>query len=342
MNKILQLFDEQFVLELLRKEALSLYVNYKDAKAVQIVPHKKMIWSDHYHVVIEFRTQFINLQDKIEKISIFCSAHHEEPRKNVYSALQYLWGKDLPSKGVDLPRPLFFSKEFNGIFYEGIQGDSLYGYIKRKDFPVIEKMVAQTARMFAKLHQVPTSPEANFNPINSRIETTIPGVEAIYTKMAQHFGDDNPYNHSLRKMYSLFISQEEKNRAQNNKSCLIHGDAHSENIIRTGEDRVGLIDFTDICLGDFARDLGTFLQQLEYKMILKGIELKKVQAMKTLFLNTYLEFTGVQLSDDLRARIDLYYNWTAIRSAIFLFLKHDNDPSGGEALFFAIKNKLKL
>jgi hypothetical protein len=28
--------------------------------------------------------------------------------------------------------------------------------------------------------------------------------------------------------------------------------------------KIAVIDFTDICLSDFARDLGTFIQQLEF------------------------------------------------------------------------------
>ncbi len=342
MSKILQLFDQKFALDLLKQKALPLYSDYQDIKGVEIKAYKKMIWDDRYHVVIEFKTNFIKTNSEEELISIFCSAHHEEPRKNVYSALKYLWDKGFPGEGVDLPRPLFFSDEFNGVFYQGIQGDNLYQYIKRKDLAVVEKMVVQTAKMFAKLHQLPTSPEANFNPINSRIETSVPGVQVIYQKMTEHYGEDNQYNPVLKKMYDYFIAQEEKFMADNQQRYLIHGDAHSENVIRTGENQIGLIDFTDICLGDFARDLGTFLQQFEYKMILKVMDQKKTQELKKLFLNTYLETTGIELNNDLQKRIDLYYNWTAIRSAVFLFLKHDNDPSGGEALFQAVKTKLNL
>jgi len=342
MSKIQQLFDEKFVLELLEQKVLPLYPKYGGIKKMEIKEYKNMVWEERYHVVLEFRTDFIKKEGGHENVSIFCSAHSSEPRENVYVALRYLWDKGFHGEGIDIPKPLFFSEEFKGIFYEGVQGENLYQYIKCKDFAVIEKMIVQSAKMFARLHSLPADEKANINPINSRIETSVPGVEAIYQKMFEHYGQDNPYSADLKKMYDYFISQEEKFLTEKKNLRIIHGDAHSENVIRTGEDTIGLIDFTDLCLGDFARDLGTFLQQFEYKMVLKVVDYKKTQEMKNLFMETYLEARGIELDSNLRERIDLYYDWTAIRSAIFLFLKYDNDPSAGEALFQAVKTKLNI
>lgn len=343
MSKILQLFDEKFVLSLLKEKVLPLYPEYKDVEEVKIHEHKKMIWDERFHVVVEFETTFLKKDGTGKQLlSIFCSAHYNEPRENVYTALKYLWDRGFQSEEIHLPKPLFFSEEFKGVFYEGVQGRNLYQYIKMKDFAVIEDMVVRSAKMFAKLHSLPADEKANINPINSRIETSIPGVEAIYQKMREHYGENNQYNGTLKKMYDHFIAQEEKFLQGDNNLAIIHGDAHSENVIHTGAHSIGLIDFTDLCLSDFARDLGTFLQQFEYKMTMKVVGAEKTQELKKLFLKTYLQVRGMSLDDDLKARIDLYYNWTAIRSAVFLFLKHDNDPSAGDALFQAIKRKLKI
>lgn len=342
MSKIEQLFNEDFVKNFLTEKALPFYKKYKAINRVSITYYKKMVWEDRYHVVLEFITTFIDQDNKEVEVSIFCSAHDSEPRINVYSALKYLWKNNFPDENIKIPKPLFFSQEFNGIFYEGLRGDNLYQYIKREDLDVVRKMIIQSAKLFAKLHSLPSSEKANFNPLNSRIKTTIPGVQAIYQKIIEHYGKDNKYSVDLQKMYDSFISKEEQFMAQGRKLSIIHGDAHSENIIRIGDNTIGLIDFTDLCLGDFARDLGTFLQQFEYKMTIKVSKHEVTQELKELFLDTYSQVRKIKLDDSLKERIDLYYNWTAIRSAIYLFLKYDNDPSGGEALFNAIKHKLRF
>ena len=93
-----------------------------------------MVWETTYHVVIGFDVYFLNHENKTKKIPLVCSAHSDEPRENVYKALEYLWKKKFNGHGIDLPRPLFFSEEFNGTFYRAIDGENLLYYIKKKDF----------------------------------------------------------------------------------------------------------------------------------------------------------------------------------------------------------------
>ncbi len=340
MNKILHLFDEQFVIDYFRKELLPLYPSFKDIERVEISPYKKMVWETTYHCVIGFRVHFQDASGKITKIPIVCSAHSDEPRENVFEALKFLWDKKFSSHGVDLPRPLFFSEEFNGTFYRALNGENLLYYIKKKDVSNVEKIVIEAAELFAKLHALPCGVEANFNPINSRIRTVIPGTEKIFIEMTARYGDKYcPY---LKKVYSYFIEQEEKFFNSNEPLKLIHGDAHPENIIKTSENRIGLIDFTDLCLSDFARDLGTFMQQLEYKIVTRISERDYALKMKELFLHTYLTASGLELTQNLKDRIDLYYNFTAIRTSTYLFLVFGHNEKRAEELLNMVKDNLKL
>lgn len=340
MNKILQLFDEKFALDYLRSNLLPLYPTFKDIRRVEIEPYKKMVWETTYHVVICFQVYFLNSVGQETKIPIVCSAHSDEPRENVFLALNYLWDKKFPGAGVDIPRPLFYSEQFNGTFYRALKGKNLLYYIKQKDFAEVEKGVIAAAQLLAKLHALPAGTEANFNPINSRIRTVIPGTTVIFQEMTARYGDK--YISDLKNIYAYFINQEEKFFNSGEPLKLIHGDAHSENIIKTAADRVGIIDFTDLCLGDFARDIGTFLQQLEYKIIIKASDQAYAVKMKDLFLNSYLEAAGLMLNDNLQARIDLYYNWTAIRTATYWFLKFGHNEERAEALLRMVKANLKL
>jgi thiamine kinase-like enzyme len=340
MNKILRLFDEDFALDYLRNKLLPLYPAFKDIVHVAIKPYKKMVWETTYHVVIGFEVYFLNAAGQEIKVPVVCSAHSDEPRANVFSALNYLWSKNLNGQGIDLPRPLFYSNQFNGTFYRAIKGENLLYYIKNKDLAAVEKIVVETAELFAKLHAIPPEAEANFNPINSRIRTVIPGVEMIYQEMSARYGDK--YTPTLKKIYTNFIAQEEKFFNSGQALKLIHGDAHPENIIKTAEGRIGLIDFTDLCLSDFARDLGAFIQQLEYKIIGKIGDLEFAKQMKEIFLRGYLQAAGLKLDDNLQERINLYYNWTAIRTSTYWFLKFGHNEKRAEKLLNSVKENLNL
>jgi len=340
MNKIWQLFDEQFVLEYFREELLPLYPYFQEIKRVKIKPYKKMVWETTYHVVIGFSVYFLKANGEEVHVPVVCSAHSDEPRENVYIALKYLWAKKFNGHGVDLPRPLFYSEKFNGTFYRALKGENLLRYIKDKDLKSIETIVVEAAELFAKLHSLPAGTEANFNPINSRIRTVIPGVAIIFQEMTTRYGDK--YCPSLRKIYDYFIKEEEKFFNSGEPLKLIHGDAHPENIIKTGLGRIGIIDFTDLCLSDFARDLGAFLQQIEYKIIGKIGDRDFAEKMKQLFLKNYLIASGTEMTPELQARIDLYYNWTAIRTSTYWFLKFGHNEERAEVLLNMVKNNLKL
>jgi len=340
MNKILQLFDEAYVVELFRKEVLPHYPSFVDIKRVVIKPYKEMVWETTYHVVISFTAYFSKPDGTEDKIPIVCSAHSSEERENVYLALKYLWAAGFPNETIDIPDPLFYSPYFRGTFYRGLKGDNLLYYIKNKDFATVKKIIIASARLFARLHALPYDTRANFNPINSRIRTVIPGSENIIKEVASRFPEK--YAADLRRIYAYFIEKEEAYFNRGGNLTLIHGDAHPENIIQTSLNRVGLIDFTDLCLGDLARDLGSFLQQLEYKILRKASDAVSAAAMKKLFLDSYLAASGLKLTDDLQARIDLYYNWTAIRTATYWLLKFDNDENAAIELIKKVKANLKL
>ena len=340
MNRILSLFDEQFVIDLFRREVLPQYPNFKDISRVVIRPYKNLVWETTYHVVLKFNTYFIRANGAEVRLPLVCSAHSEEPRENIFLVLKYLWAKDFPDESFAIPQPLFYSSYFHGTFYRGLEGENLLYYLKKRDWPAVNSIIAAAAGLYAKLHSLTVGAEANFNPASTRLETVIPGTAVIFREMGKRY--DNKYNPDLEKIYHSFIAAEEKFFASGQPLVLIHGDAHPENIIRTGEQRVGLIDFTDFCLGDLARDLGSFLQQLEYKILKKIGDAAYAAQAKELFLSSYLAAAGRKLDADLQSRLDLYYNWTAMRTAIFWFLKFHPNAARAEELLNQVKANLNL
>lgn len=339
MNIILQLFDENFVKDFFRKEILPHYPDFTDIKKIKIQAHKKHIWEKTYHVVIEFTTTFSTKDKKTKKLAIFCSAHSSEPRKNFYDALRFLWDHDFKNGNLTIPHPLFYSEKFNAAFYRGIQGHHLHHFIRQHDFEESGKIIIKAAKWLHKLHKIPTKNAKNFNPDNSHIETVVPGINFILEKIKTRHPE---FLGICEKIYAVLTEREKRFFNSTEQRWLIHGDAHPENVIKISKNKLGFIDFTDLCLADFARDLGTFLQQLDYMCSKQTEDTALIEKAKDLFLTTYLSSSKIKLDDSLKERIETYYNFTAIRTATFLLTKEESQPDRAQKLLEKIKYNLKI
>jgi len=345
MNKINKLLDNKYVLNLFKKKILPLYPDFKKIEKIKIIYHKNYIWQTTYHVVLEFKTSFSfrpenSKKNKIKVLSFFCTAHSNEPRKNVYDTLNYLWNQGFSRGYLSIPKPLFYSKYFNASFYRGVNGDSLLEFIKKKDKKEIEKVIKKTAEWLAKLHHVPISEELNFNKKNNKIKTVLPGYHNVLKNFKERY--DGKYFSDLKNIYDYLIELEGDFFNLTHKRWLIHGDVHSENVIKMGRKKIAMIDFADICASDFARDLGTFVQQLDYKLSSYDYKKSFIKKMENVFLETYCKKARIKYNIRLKERIKLYYCWTAFRTAIFWLLKHNAKPDRAEPLILEIKKKLKI
>lgn len=339
MNKIFQLFDQEYILNLFKKEILPQYPDCNDITKIEIKPAKKNIWETTYHVVVQFDTYFAKNGGGEKNISIFCSAHSNEPRKRSFEALNFLWNNDFSKGNLTIPRPLFFSNYFNAYFYEGVKGKNLYHYIKINSQNNIESIIKKAAELFAKLHHLPVEKAKNFNEENSRIETVIPGMDEVLKRINIFFPK---YYDAYKKIYHYVDKQEKEFLASTQERWIIHGDAHPENIIKISRTKIGLIDFTDICLADFARDLGSFIQQLEFMSSRKNLNPEYVEKIKKLFLDTYLDCAKISLNPGLQKRIDCYFNWTSMRTANFFLLKEVPEPERAHGLIIKVCENLKI
>lgn len=339
MNIVHQLFDEKFVTDLFKKRVLPKYPDFVSIKKIDIHHFKKLIWEKTYHVVIEYKTSFATRDNKVKKLSIICTAHSDEPRKNVYSALKFLWDNGFAQGNLTIPHPLFYSNKFRATFYRGVRGRNLYQFIRENNRSEVETTVAQAARWFAKLHNLPTDKARNFNKKNSRIATVIPGVKHILERAR----DDYPeYYPAYQQIYKVILEKEKRFLSREKQRWLIHGDAHPENVIKMSPQKIALIDFTDICLADFARDLGTFLQQLEFMIQRKIGDKNYITFIKKLFLENYLDNVKIELDETLEERINNYFNWTSLRTASFFLLKDKPEPERAHGLIVRICKDMKL
>lgn len=345
MQKIEKLFDDKYVLNFFNKRILVLYPDFKKIKKIEIISHKNFIWSGSYHVVIEYKVFFVinsekNKKNKIEKLCFFCTAHSSEPRKNVYEVLKYLWDKGFSRGFLTIPKPILYSKHFNASFYRGVRGDSLLVFIKDKNRRSIEKIVKKTAEWLAKFHKIAVPSDIKLNKCNSKIKTVVPG----YHKILKIVGDkyDGKYVKDIKKIYDYLIELEEDFFKLSHKRWLVHGDVHPENIIKISKDKMALIDFADICSSDFTRDLGTFLQQVEYKLLKKGYSRIYVKKIHDIFIENYCKKAKIKYNARIKERVKLYYYWTAIRTAVYCLTKHKPQEEAAVSLILELKKKIKI
>lgn len=339
MNKINYLLDEVFVKDYLTKKLLPIYKNFTAIDSLKIIPHKRLIWDTTYHVVFEFATTFVDKDGKKEELPIFCSAHDHESRLDFYKALKFLWQHGFGDGNLSIPHPLFYSQGFNALFYRGVKGENLYYYIKKNDRTEIESIIPKAAFWFAKLHALSVDNSLHFNKINSRIETVMPGMDHILKKIEDDFPQ---YAQVCQKIYEMMNKKEKDFLASTEKRWLIHGDAHPENIIRMSRDKIAVIDFSDFCTADFARDLGSFIQQIGYMSNRKIGDIAYTKKLQDLFLKSYFENSELKLDDKLQDRIDNYYNWTTMRTATYFLIKDGAEPDRAQSLIKEVADRLNI
>ena len=339
MNTIKQLYDEKFVMQYFKKKLLPLYPEFSKIKKIKINGIKNHIWENTYHVVVEYDTFFITADEKIKKLNVYCSAHTNEQRRNVYDALKFLWSKGFNKGNLTIPHPLFYSQRFKGIFYRGCKGNNLYHYIQHEKVEEAKRITVLSAKWFAKLHKLKTDGARNFNKKNSLMETTIPGAKHWLNSINERHPE---FHDTVKNMFDIMNQAEKTFLRSTKKRWLIHGDAHPENIIKMSANKIGAIDFTDMCLADFTRDIGGFLQQLEYMAKRHFKNKSDVIEIKKLFLQEYLKAAKLELTDELEQRIKNYYNWAALRTVIFFLIKEYPEPDRAQELLEMLKKNLNI
>ena len=150
------------------------------------------------------------------------------------------------------------------------------------------------------------------------------------------------YAETFLMIYKTIDKQENDFLASTDKRWLIHGDAHPENIIRMSRDKIGVIDFSDFCVSDFARDLGSFIQQVGYMSNRKIGDATYTKKLQKLFLDSYFRNAKIKMNDDLKNRIDNYYNWTTMRTATHFLIKDGPDPERALPLIKEVADRLKI
>ena len=300
-----KLFDAKYAENFLKEKLPDLFAENNIAN-LKVTPIKNKIGKLSYHVVIRYDSKSLDGQ------AIFCSSHSEEKRSSSYEALNFI---KKANPALKTPIPLFYDETLNAFFYLGPDGNNLLYYIRESSD--LSDYLKQVAQWLAKFHEISVTKEQNFNPINSLIKTTLPGPDHFLKKIEIKFPN---FLEQVKEYFEKLVAQEEYNLEKMEKRFLVHGDLHPENIIIDKNNQVNVIDFTDVSIGDWAKDMGAFIFQLDYMSggVMDGGQVEKY---KKIFLNEYFSKSGRFDNEENQKRISLYKNWAALRTVIYFLTK---------------------
>lgn len=327
-----QLLDEKFVSQYFSQKITGPRYQAAIWNSVKIIPIKKHLHQKNnlifYHFVIRYDIPGLNQP-------IFCSAHSQENRKPAFNALKFIHSQ---IKNYPLA-PLFYSPNFNAFFYLGLSGENLQYYLKKQPQKV-PNLIKLAANRLADFHQIKINPKKhNFNPKNQRVETVVPGAKIFFQKIKFKAPSFSQESEAIFQKINQF---DQKNLPQNGH-YLIHGDIHPENIIIGQQLKIAIVDYTDICVADFARDLASFSHQLNYMTTrFNPCLAKKLPQFQKIFFETYLKKRKMKMTPDLNQRIKYYLAWTALRNLVFFLTKNFIETEEAKKSLQSAKEYLKL
>jgi len=228
------------------------------------------------------------------------------------------------------------------MFYLEAKGENFYQYMinPKTKFGQLKNIANLSGAWIAKLHSLPTEDVKNFNPIQSKISTVLPGPKHFLKLIQKKHRKYPSYYRQTKELFEK-INNLEKKLIAKDKKFIVHGDFHPENVVYNHhKDVLSIIDYTDCCLSHYTRDLGNFYQQLGYmvKGTLPQIRIKQLQKA---FINSYLKSRKIKFTKDDKNKFELYKAWTSLRSAIFFLTVTTFDRPRADALFEETKSYLK-
>lgn len=319
-----KLLDQDFIAVLFNQRLNKFYPDFKQVDSLIFHPYKRHVGKTSMIMVVEYVLSYLTIDEKIKTISLFSSAHSDGSRTRSFYGQSYLYDHGFDQGNFLVGRPLFYLDEQFAFFYEAVLGRTFRKVMQEKpdqDFSVILDLAA---RWVKKMHDCPIDKENKF-------------VSFDFSEMSpkpQRFLDDmtKVYPELGKRLDSTFhrLADLKKKNFNTFPVSIIHGDYHPENIIvkKSEPDKIKVIDFTDLSLGDPMVDLGSFIQQIDF-MGFECLSRANINKYKTIFLEYYFnkKFEDIDIND--LNRINLYQAWVVLRTTLLLFYaKSASHPLG--------------
>ncbi len=337
MATIEDILDPHCVSQLLNK-----HLNKSDFHWSNIVVHdvqiiKENIIHDYYSIVVAYPVSYSHNGENHQAV-VYCSAHSNDSRRQAMENLEFIWRQNIPGEQFPTNQPLFYDSQYGAMFYLGLPGDNFCEYFTNHSREEIESQLAPIAQWLARLHSLTLGfngwPESRVQKLGQVVPGRERALEKIQRSTPQYYG-------RFVRIYDCLEAWENKLWPTSDKLAIIHGDLHPENIIIT-EKGAAIIDWSDACLGDPLRDVGSFSQQLIFMGLGQINDEPYWRRAQDMFLSAYRQAMGDHLPNNWLERFRLYYYFTAFRTAIYFVTKSGPEPERAEGLLEEIEISLNL
>jgi aminoglycoside phosphotransferase (APT) family kinase protein len=201
-----------------------------------------------------------------------------------FKAMRQLWGAGFGQDNrFRIPQPLHHFEDLKLIIQEKARGSKLRAYLG--DGSNTSYNHARMAGLWlAKLHNMPAAPSRICSYADEKASAQM-FVEALRSDQPQLDCELRHYASTIEQRFDCFHAV---------RATHVHGDFHPDHIY-VGNDFITVIDFERYCLGDPARDLGSFVAHMRTTAYSIGKSIEAVNQEIVAFLEGY--FSGVSVAD---------------------------------------------
>lgn len=221
-------------------------------------PVKVVSYSPERHCLVRFIVRNSDSpSDKGQRRVVFGKMYHKGKEKlgsQVYRTIVAIWNSEARRSGIlSTAEPLGYDPAARVIFQEGVAGTTLTSLVGCKEFL---HYVGAAARSLAAIHQTPACMERsrNLDSVLQQMESMAQDLIQVHPRAGERF------NRILGRLRDILPGQGQA-------WSLIHGDFSTNQIlVDTNTNRLNVIDFDTVCMGDPHSDLGSFLARLEQRL----------------------------------------------------------------------------
>ncbi len=320
-NPVNRGLDYTFVDQLMSGITLAHFPEFASISNLRHVSHKRRVGKHHSTFIYSYYISGMTKdRTPIQKHLIY-SSHSDASRLIAYNNMRRFDAAGFNADHTYMTIvPLEFVPEVKALIYEAAHGKTLYEHMKSHTAAELEPLLKQVAAWIRKFHAF-TLPASSFEalPLASSANMNWK-VDEFQTEVQRKNAQQGE---KLRYFSETFFTLENKVH-QNMTPQLIYGDLHPENIITETlhPETLTLIDFTDVARGDQMRDIGTFLQQVQF-MGSQFYAQQDTEHLKKFFLEQYFQKPFDSIDQDLLDRINLYQAWSSLRGFVYFFFQPD-------------------
>lgn len=212
-----------------------------------------------------------------------------------FEAMRLLWGAGFGQDNrFRIPQPLHHFEDLKLIIQERVRGSKLRAYLG--DGSDISYSHARMAGLWlAKLHNMPAAPSRICSYTDEKVSAR-KFVEALRSDQPQLDCELRHYAAIVEQRFDCFHAV---------KATHVHGDFHPDHIY-VGNDFITVIDFERYCIGDPARDLGSFVAHMRTTAYSIGKSIEAVNQEIVAFLEGYFGGVSVAHATTVGPRIAAY------------------------------------